>query len=153
MDHKLDEKDRQILRQLQRDASLSVDQLADAVAMSRNACWRRVKQLEAAGVIDRRVAVIRPGAVGLNLQVLVFVRTNDHSSAWLDAFRRAVREMPEITVAQRMTGDIDYLLRVYVADMEAYDAFYRRLIDKVPIADVSASFLMEDLKDTQELPI
>jgi len=91
--------------------------------------------------------------VGLPLQVFVLIRTNDHSAAWLAAFRKAVREMPEITGAQRMTGDLDYVLRVRVADVQAYDRFYQRLIDKVQIADVSASFVMEDIKDTTALPL
>lgn len=153
MTKKLDDFDRALLAQLQRDASQSVDDLADRVALSRNACWRRVKRLEAEGIIRNRVAILDPAAVGLPLQVFVLIRTNDHSAAWLAAFRKAVREMPEITGAQRMTGDLDYVLRVRVADVQAYDRFYQRLIDKVQIADVSASFVMEDIKDTTALPL
>jgi Lrp/AsnC family transcriptional regulator len=149
----IDDIDRKILKLLQRDAALSVDQLAERVALSRNACWRRVKRLEADGIIQKRVAIVDPEALGLALQALVLIRTNDHSAAWLEAFRKAVREMPEIMSAQRMSGDLDYVLRVRVADMVAYDRFYQRLIDKVQIADVSASFVMEDVKETTALPV
>ena len=149
----LDDIDRRLLIRLQHDASLSVDALAESVHLSRNACWRRVKRLEADGIVKKRVAIIDPASVGLGLQVFVLIRTNDHSAAWLKAFRKAVREMPEIIAAQRMTGDLDYVLRVRVADVPAYDRFYQRLIDKVQIADVSASFVMEDVKETTALPI
>ncbi len=149
----LDEIDRTLLRLLQTDAAQSVDALADAVHLSRNACWRRVKRLEADGVVRKRVALVDPAAVGLGLLAFVLIRTNDHSAAWLKAFRLAVRTMPEIVSAQRMTGDLDYVLRVRVADVAAYDHFYQRLIEKVKIADVSASFVMEDIKDTTALPV
>ena len=149
----LDDIDRRLLIRLQHDASLSVDALAESVHLSRNACWRRVKRLEADGIVKKRVAIIDPASVGLGLQVFVLIRTNDHSATWLKAFRKAVREMPEIIAAQRMTGDLDYVLRVRVADVPAYDRFYQRLIDKVQIADVSASFVMEDVKETTALPI
>ena len=149
----IDEIDRKLLTLLQEDASLSVDALADRVHLSRNACWRRVKRLEADGIIQKRVAIIDPVAVGLGLQVFVLIRTNDHSAEWLKAFRSAVHQMPEIIGAQRMTGDLDYVLRVRVADVLAYDRFYQRLIEKVQIADVSASFVMEDVKETTALPV
>ena len=153
MSTNIDEIDRKLLTLLQEDASLSVDALADRVHLSRNACWRRVKRLEADGIIQKRVAIIDPVAVGLGLQVFVLIRTNDHSAAWLKAFRSAVHQMPEIIGAQRMTGDLDYVLRVRVADVPAYDRFYQRLIEKVQIADVSASFVMEDVKETTALPV
>ena len=149
----IDDIDRRILTLLQRDASLSVDQLAESVGLSRNACWRRVKRLEADAIIQKRVAIVDPEALGLGLQAFVLIRTNDHSAAWLSAFRKAVRQMPEIMSAQRMSGDLDYVLRVRVADVTAYDRFYQRLIEKVPIADVSASFVMEEVKETTALPI
>ncbi|MEL6521143.1 MAG: Lrp/AsnC family transcriptional regulator [Pseudomonadota bacterium] len=150
---KLDNIDRKLLTILQQDAALSVDAVADLVHLSRNACWRRIKRLEADGILLKRVAIIEAAAVGLALQVFVLIRTNDHSATWLTAFRQAVREMPEVIAAQRMTGDLDYILRVRVADVPAYDRFYQRLIAKVPIADVSASFVMEDIKETTALPI
>ncbi len=153
MSENIDDIDRNLLRLVQKDAALSVDALAEQVNLSRNACWRRLKRLESDGIIQKRVAIVDADAVGLGLLVVVLIRTNDHSAQWLTAFRRAVREMPEIVAAQRMTGDLDYVLRVRVADVPAYDHFYQRLIEKVQIADVSASFVMEDLKDTTALPI
>lgn len=153
MSTEFDEIDRKLLALLQADASLSVDAIADRVHLSRNACWRRIKRLEADGIVQKRVAIIDPASVGLGLQVFVLIRTNDHSATWLKAFRLAVRDMPEIVAAQRMTGDLDYVLRVRVADVAAYDRFYQRLIDKVQIADVSASFVMEDIKETTALPV
>ncbi|MFK7744111.1 MAG: Lrp/AsnC family transcriptional regulator [Roseobacter sp.] len=153
MNEKLDEIDRKILRLLQKDASLSVDALAEKVHLSRNACWRRVKSLEATKTILRRVAVLDPDAVGLGLLVLVMVRTNRHDSDWLKLFHDAVRHMPEIISAHRMSGDLDYVLRVRVATVRDYDIFYQRLISRVPVSDISASFVMEDIKDTTELPV
>lgn len=153
MSKNIDDLDRAILNQLQRDASLSVDVLAERVHLSRNACWRRVKRLEADGILRKRVALLDPEALGMGLQVFVLIRTGTHSKDWLKTFRAAVIEMPEIVSAQRMSGDLDYVLRVRVADVAAYDRFYQRLIDKVAIADVSASFVMEDIKDTTALPI
>lgn len=153
MIEKLDDIDRRILNQLQNDASLSVDALADRISLSRNACWRRVKRLETDNILTKRVALVDAKAVGLPLQVFVLIRTNDHSADWLKTFRGAVREMPEIIGAQRMSGDLDYVLRVRVEDVEAYDRFYQRLIGKVAIADVSASFVMEDIKETTALPV
>lgn len=153
MSEDIDHIDRKILRLLQQDAGQSVEALADQLPLSRNACWRRIKRLEATGVLARRVALLDPKALGLGLQVVVLIRTRDHSADWLRRFRQAVREMPEIMSAQRMSGDLDYVLRVRVADVAAYDHFYQRLISKVEIADVSASFVMEDIKDTTALPL
>lgn len=149
----IDETDRRILRALQRDAGLSADALAETVGMSRNACWRRVKQLEASGVITRRVALIDPEAVGLDLSVFVLLRTSHHDADWLTTFERAVRSMPEIVSAHRMAGDIDYILRVRIGSMREYDDFYQRLIARVPVSEISASFVMDDIKDTTELPV
>lgn len=153
MTYSLDDVDRRILRILQRDASLSADALADAVGMSRNACWRRVKNLEIAGVIVRRVAIVDPDAVGLGLSVFVLVRTNRHDKEWLAMFDRAVRDLPEIVGAHRMAGDLDYILRVRIGSVREYDDFYQRFIAGVPLSDISASFVMDDIKDTTEMPM
>jgi len=142
-----------ILRRLQKDASVSVDEIGDRVALSRNACWRRIKRMEEDGTIRKRVALVEPEAVDLGQMVLVMIRTNAHDPEWLRRFRAAVIEMPEIMGAHRMSGDLDYVLRVRVRDVKAYDQFYQRLIAKVPVANVSASFVMEDIKDTTELPL
>ncbi|MEO1563995.1 MAG: Lrp/AsnC family transcriptional regulator [Pseudomonadota bacterium] len=149
----LDEIDHRILRVLQKDASVSMDALSESVALSRNACWRRVKLLEEAGVIGQRVAVLDAAKVGLPLQAIVLIRTNDHSAAWSKRFVDAVRAMPEVQGAYRTTGELDYALRVRVRDVADYDRFYQRLIAKVDVADVSASFVMDAIKETTELPI
>lgn len=153
MAYRTDEIDRRILRLLQRDASVSMDSLADAVHLSRNACWRRIKVMEEAGVLTGRVALVDPQSVGLGLLTFVLVRTNRHDADWLKAFKKAVQDLPEIVGAHRLSGDLDYILRVRVDSVRAYDAFYQRLIERVPISDVSASFVMEDIKDTTELPL
>jgi Lrp/AsnC family transcriptional regulator len=149
----VDKKDRDILAELQIDAGQSIDELATKVALSRNACWRRVKQLERNGVIRARVALVDPDAIGLGLSVFVLIRTSAHEPGWLQQFDNAVRTLPEIVGAHRMSGDLDYVLRVRVADVRDYDRFYQRLIDLVPIADISASFVMDDIKETTALPV
>lgn len=153
MTPKIDESDRKILRRVQIDASTSVEQLAEQVGLSRNACWRRVKALESAGLIKRRVALLDADQLDIGQLVYVLVRTSDHNSAWLAKFRDVVRNTPEIVGAHRMSGDLDYVLRVRVRDVKDYDRFYQSLIAEIPIADISASFVMEDIKDTTELPI
>ena len=149
----LDTQDRKILNALQRDATLSLDALADLAALSRNAVWRRVKTLEDRGILRARVALLDPAALGLRLSVFMLIRAGAHSPDWSTRFARATREMPEILAAYRMTGDLDYLLHARVADMAEYDQLYQRLTAKVEIADVSASFVMEEIKDTTALPL
>lgn len=145
--------DRRLLALLQRDADLSMDALAEAVSLSRNACWRRVRRMQEAGVIRGRVALVDPAALGLPLSVFAMIRTARHDPEWLGAFERAVREMPEIVGAHRLSGDLDYVLRIRVASVQDYDAFYKRLIARVPVSDISASFVMQDIKDTTALPV
>ena len=145
--------DREILRALQIDADQSIESLAERVNLSRNACWRRVKQLEAAGVIKGRVALVDAEAVDLGLTVMVLVRTNEHAADWADKFRKAAHATPEITGAYRMSGDLDYVLRVCVRDVKSYDAFYQRLTTRLRLSDISASFVMEEIKDTTALPL
>lgn len=149
----IDDIDRRILGELQRDASQPLEALGDRIGLSRNATWRRVRALEAAGVIRARVALLDAKALDLGLTVFIQIRTNRHDPEWLDAFAKAMREMPEIQGAYRMTGDLDYLVRARVADMAAYDRLYQRLIRKVEMSDVAASFVMEELKDTTVLPL
>lgn len=148
MEHRLDETDRRILAELQRDGSLPVEQLAERVHLSRNACWRRVKRLEEERVITGRVALVDADRLGLGLSVFVIVRTSSHDPDWLKRFRDAVTGFPEITGVYRMSGDLDYILRARVADVKAYDRLYQRLIARVPLTDVSASFVMEEIKET-----
>jgi Lrp/AsnC family transcriptional regulator len=130
-----------------------MDMLSETVNLSRNACWRRVKALEDSGVIRGRVALLDAQALGLGLSVFVMIRTKEHGQDWLTRFERAVKRLPEIVGAHRMSGDLDYVLRVRVADVQSYDAFYKRLISLVPISDISASFVMEDIIDSPALPI
>ena len=149
----IDTIDRRILAELQRDGTLSVDQLSDRVNLSRNACWRRVKRLEEDGVITGRVALVDAEKIGLGLSVFILVRTSRHDPDWLKAFRDAVISLPEITGVYRMSGDLDYVLRARVADVKSYDRLYQRLIAKVPLTDVSASFVMEEIRETTVLPV
>lgn len=153
MEHILDTIDRRILGILQRDASLPIDEISARVALSRNACWRRIKAMEAAGVIRGRVALVSPDKVGCPLSVMVLIRTNAHEPGWMERLQTALRALPQVVGAYRMTGDLDYVLRVRVADVPAYDAFYKRLIAEVPLSDISASFVMEEIKDTTALPL
>jgi Lrp/AsnC family transcriptional regulator len=148
-----DEIDIRILSVLQTDASLGLEEIGERVGLSRNAVWRRVRALDEAGIIRARVAVLDAAKLGLGLTVFIFVRTRSHDPAWLDQFARATRDMPEIQGAYRMTGDLDYLIRARVTDVAAYDALYQRLIRRVEMSDVSASFVMEELKDTTALPL
>jgi Lrp/AsnC family transcriptional regulator len=149
----LDEFDRTILRVLQSDSSLSVDDLAAKVNLSRNACWRRVKRLEDEGIIKGRVALVDAAKVNAGLTVVISVRTSQHSAEWAERFRDMVRRTPEIVGAYRTAGDIDYILRARVPDVAAYDRLYKSLISKVDMMDVSASFVMEELKETTEIPL
>lgn len=153
MTHNIDTIDRKILTILQRDASASVDEISELVALSRNACWRRIKQMEAAGVIKGRVALVDPALVGCPLSVMVLIRTNAHDANWMSKFQAALAAMPEVVGAYRMTGDLDYVLRVRVADVPAYDAFYKRLTSRISVSDISASFVMEEIKDTTAVPL
>ena len=150
---KLDETDRRLLRALQKDAGLSLDALSEQANLSRNACWRRIKALETSGVIRNRVTLLSPEHLGLSLTVFIQIRTSAHDADWLDKFATATRTMPEIQGVYRMTGDLDYLIRACVADMAGYDRLYQDLIARVPLSDVSASFVMEEIKDTTELPL
>lgn len=153
MKYEIDTIDRRLLAELQRDATLTVDQLSERLNLSRNACWRRVKILEEKGVITGRVALVDAEKLGLGLSVFVILRTSHHDPDWLKRFRDAVTSFPEITGVYRMSGDLDYVLRARVADVKAYDRLYQRLIAKVPLDDVSASFVMEEIKDTTIVPV
>lgn len=148
-----DEVDRRILRQLQCDCDISLDMLSLEIGLSRNACWRRIKHMQEAGFIRKRVALLDAPKLGLGLTVYIQVRAEKHAAGWSAAFARATRSIPEITGVFRMSGDLDYLIRAHVADMAGYDRLYQKMIAEVSMADVSASFVMESIKDTTELPI
>ena len=149
----MDEFDRRILTVLQTDASQSVAQIADQVGLSPTPCWRRVQKLEANGVIRGRVALLDAAQLDLGLTVFVHLRIARHGSDWLEAFTRAMMAMPEVLEVSRLAGNWDYLLRVVVADMPAYDRFYKRLIKVDGLNDVSSSFSMEQIKYTTALPL
>lgn len=149
----MDDIDRKILRVVQRDATASMEDLSEQVSLSRNACWRRLKALEESGAIRKRVALLDPAKVGCGLEVLVLIRISGHDRQWMHSFDRAVRLLPQIVAAHRMTGDLDYVLRVRVADVADYDRFYKDLISHVQVSDISASFVMETIKDTTEVPL
>jgi Lrp/AsnC family transcriptional regulator len=142
----MDAIDGKILNILQRDASIAMADLAKAVGLSPTPCWKRVQKLENAGVILGRVALVDPRKIGLGLTVFVSIETEDHSQPWLARFAAAVSAMPEVMDIYRMAGDVDYLLRVVVADTGAYDAFYQRLIAAVPLKKVTSRFAMERVK-------
>ncbi|MEO1659547.1 MAG: Lrp/AsnC family transcriptional regulator [Pseudomonadota bacterium] len=149
----IDETDRQILRHLQRDASTSLETLAAQLSVSVNTCWRRVRRLEESGVLTSRVAICDPQKLDLSQTVFVAIRTNDHSAEWLETFAKTVARIPEVVEFYRMAGDVDYLLKIVVASVSEYDRVYKSLIKQIEIADVSATFAMECLKHTTELPI
>lgn len=149
----LDDADIRILGCLQEDATLSIASIATKVNMSHNACWRRVKRLEESGVISKRVTILDAGALGLDLTVFVSLRAAEHSEAWLEMLNAAIRDIPEIVEFYRMTGDVDYLLKLRVENMAAYDAVYRRIIRAVRLTDVSSAFSMEEIKCTTALPL
>ncbi|KAB0681891.1 Lrp/AsnC family transcriptional regulator [Aureimonas leprariae] len=149
----MDRLDKKILRLLQEDATLAVADVAKRVGLSTTPCWRRIQKLEEDGVIRRRVAVLDPTRVNLGVTVFVAIRTNSHSTEWLRRFSEVVGDFPEVVEFYRMSGEVDYLLRVVVPDIAAYDAFYKRLIARIEIRDVSSSFAMEQIKYTTELPL
>ena len=150
---RLDAIDRKILTVLQEDASLSVAEIGDRVGLSSTPCWKRIQKLEADGVLQKRVALVDQDKLGLGVTVFVSIETGDHSQDWLDRFAETVGAMPEVMEFYRMAGDVDYMLRVVVADMQAYDVFYKKLISAVPLKNVTSRFAMEKIKSTTALPI
>ncbi len=151
-DKDLDRLDREILRLISVDASLSLADIAAKVGLTPTPCWKRIRRMEQDGIIQRRVAVLDPVKVGLPVSVFVAIETADHSSEWLARFARVINETPEIVDAWRMSGEVDYLLHVVVPDIASYDNFYRKLIGSIPLRNVSSRFSMERMKDAP-LPI
>lgn len=151
-DKELDRFDREILRLITDDASLSLAEIAGRVGLTQTPCWKRIRRMEQDGVILRRVALLDPAKVGLPVSVFVEIETADHSGEWLTRFAKVIAQTPEIVDAWRMSGDVDYLLHVVVPDISAYDKFYRRLIASVPLRNVSSRFSMERMK-AAALPI
>lgn len=149
----IDHYDARILRRLQEDASPSIADLATDVGLSHNACWRRVKRLEADGVIAKRVALADRRALGLGATLFVFLRTNRHDDEWLAQFAQGVVQIPEVVEFHRLSGDVDYLLKIVARDMDDYDRIYKRLIKVAPLSDVTSAFSMQTIKSTTALPI
>ena len=144
----MDAIDRKILVALQENADISIADLADRVGLSQTPCWKRIQKLEATGVILGQVALVAPERIGLGLTVFVQIETAEHSSSWLEGFSARISAMPEVMEFYRMAGDVDYMLRVAVADMAAYDAFYKRLISAFALKNVTSRFAMERIKST-----
>lgn len=149
----LDLIDRKIVAELMRDATLPIAQIADKAGLSQTPAWKRIQKLEAAGVLTGRVALADPAKLGFGLTVFVGIEAPDHSPDWREAFGRAVGEIPEIMEVYRMAGELDYLLRVSVQDMAAFDRLYKRLTDAVPIKNVTSHFAMERMKFTTAYPV
>ena len=149
----MDRLDRKILRLLQEDATLAVADIAKKVGLSTTPCWRRIQKLEEDGVIKRRVAILDPERINARVNVFVAVRTGSHSIEWLKRFSEVVQEFPEVIEFYRMSGNVDYLLKVVVPTVEAYDAVYKKMIGQIDIFDVSSYFAMEEIKNTTELPL
>ena len=149
----MDEIDRTILSCLQDDATIPLAEIAARVGLTSTPCWRRIQKLESSGVIRGRVAILDAAALNVGVTVFVSVKTREHNYAWLEEFAAAVAEFPEVVEFYRMSGETDYLLRVVVRDTAAYDDFYKRLIEKVSLSDVSSSFAMEQIKYSTALPL
>ena len=153
MPARLDTTDIAILNLLQRNAAVSVAEIADQVGLSQSPCWRRIQKLEEAGIIQRRVAVLDPHKVDAGVTVFVSISTNKHSIDWLQAFHAAIVDFPEVVEFYRMSGQVDYLLRVVVPSIAAYDLFYKKLISRIELSNVSSAFAMEQVKCTTALPL
>lgn len=149
----LDEMDVKILSILQEDCTRPVADIGKEVGLSTTPCWRRIQKLEETGVIRKRVAVLEPEKINASVTVFVSIKTDKHSTAWLDKFHQAVDDFPEVIEFYRMSGEVDYLLRVVVPDIRAYDEFYKKLISRIEIAKVSSAFAMEQMKYTTALPL
>ncbi len=149
----IDETDREILSCLQEDATKPVAEIAARVGLSTTPCWRRIQKLQESGVIRKRVALLDPEKLNLPVTGFVAIKTNQHNLEWLERFAKAVADIPEVVEFYRMSGDVDYLLRIVVPDIATYDEVYKRLISAVDLYDVSSSFAMERIKYTTTLPV
>lgn len=149
----MDQIDKQILHLLQHDTTLSTAAIAEKVGLSPTPCWRRVQNMEKAGIIRARVALLDRDKLNLGIDVFVTIQTNQHNNEWLTRFGEAIQALNEVVECYRMSGDVDYMLRVVVKDIGAYDQFYKRLIEHSEVTNVSSSFAMERMKYTTELPL
>ncbi|HEY1283355.1 MAG TPA: Lrp/AsnC family transcriptional regulator [Steroidobacteraceae bacterium] len=149
----MDKLDRRILDLLQKNGALTAAEVAEKVGLSKVPCWRRIKRLEETGVIRQTVAILDAKALNVGTTVFVMMRTANHSAAWFDKFVKAVRDIPEVTEIYRMSGEVDYLMRIVVPDIDGYDVVYKKLIAAIDFLDVSASFALETIKSTTALPL
>ena len=149
----MDETDLKILRVLQEDSSLSTSDVARRVGLSASPCWKRIAKMRQDGIIHRQTAMLDADRMGFGLTVFVEIRTGEHSGDWLRRFAEHVSALPEVLEFHRMAGEVDYLLKVVVADMKSFDEFYKRLVEPMPLAGVTSRFSMEPIKQTTELPI
>lgn len=149
----MDKLDKKILSLLQKDATLTAQDIADRVGLSKAPCWRRIQRLQESGVIRQTVALLDARKLHVGTTVFVTIKAASHSAGWFERFVKVVRDMPEVTELHRMSGDVDYLLRVVVPDIEAYDRVYKKLIASLEMLDVSASFSLETIKSTTALPL
>lgn len=150
----LDKVDKTLLNMLQQDATVSLQELADTVNLTTTPCWKRLKRLEEQGMIDKKVALLNPEKLGLSFVAFALIKTNNHSNEWYQAFVDTVSEFPEVMEFYRMAGEFDYMMKVLVSDMKAYDEFYKKLVNSVEgISNVTSTFAMESIKYTTALPI
>ena len=149
----MDNIDRKILSLLQSDASLSISEIASQVNLSSTPCWKRIRRLEDEGIIRKRVALLDSDKIGGGIMVFISIKTNEHNQDWFNQFVATVDEMSEVMGFYRLAGDVDYLMKVVVPDIASYNDFYLRLIDRLPLSNVTAGFEMEQIKDTTELPL
>lgn len=149
----LDQYDRRILDCLQENADLSLTDIAERVNLTKNPCWRRIQKLQDAGIIRKKVALLDAKKLGLGVTVFVNINTNQHTVEWSERFTQVVNDIPEIVEFYRMSGDVDYMLKIVVPSIQAYDAVYKKMIAHVDIFNVSSYFAMEELKNTTVLPL
>ncbi|OIQ77252.1 leucine-responsive regulatory protein [mine drainage metagenome] len=149
----MDKFDKAILDALQDDSTMQIGELASRIGLTSTPCWRRIQRLEAQGLIRKRVALLAPDRLNVGVTVFVSVRTNQHNLKWLQSFHKLIISIPEVMEFYRMAGETDYLLRVVVPDIAAYDRVYKRMINSADLSDVSSSFAMEQIKYTTKLPL
>jgi len=149
----MDKLDRRILDLLQKNGTLTAQEIAERVGLSKVPCWRRIKRMEELGIIRQTVALLDAKSLNVGTTVFVMMKTANHSAAWFEKFQKAVRDVPEITEIYRMSDEVDYLMRIVVPDIEAYDVVYKKLIATIDLLDVSASFALETIKSTTALPL
>ena len=149
----MDNIDRKILSLLQHDASLSINEIASQVNLSSTPCWKRIRRLEDEGIIKKKVALLDYEKIGGGIMVFVSIKTNEHTQEWFPQFVATVDAMPEVLGFYRLAGDVDYMMKVMVPDITSYNDFYIRLIDRLPLSNVTAGVVMEQINDTTELPL